>query len=227
MKKEVKSKIFNVIILDKSGSMSSIRNQAVDGVNETLGAIRVSAHENPATEQYVTLVAFCGCELNTIIDTQIIDTVENITLEQYNPCCMTPLYDAIGNTITKLHKVMEGLPASAASVTIITDGYENASREFTFNTIKALIESYKEEGWLFAYIGAEHDVETVAATLAITNTLCFSKDSEGVRKMMAKSNESRSRWALKASMAMNESPDKSSEGIKSRLKNLVDNYFDE
>jgi len=229
MKEEIKSKIFNVIILDKSGSMSSIRKQAVDGVNETLGAIRSSAKADPKVEQYVTLVAFCGCELKTIIDTQNISVVENITEDQYQPCCMTPLYDAIGNTITKLHKHMEDTPMSVASVTIITDGYENASKEFSGKAVKALIEAYKNDGWLFAYIGADHDVESVAFNLSIDNTLMFEKTAEGTRHMYARANESRKRWSKKMAETIEcccAMPSMEIEEVKAKLKENNDNFFD-
>ena len=64
----MKTKIFNVMILDKSGSMNSIARQAVTGVNETLASIRSQQLKNPEQDNYVTLVAFCGCELKTIYD---------------------------------------------------------------------------------------------------------------------------------------------------------------
>ena len=54
------TKVYNVIILDKSGSMSSIARQAVDGVNETIGSIKSAQEKNPDQEHIVTLVAFCG-----------------------------------------------------------------------------------------------------------------------------------------------------------------------
>ncbi len=228
MEQEKKSRIYNVIILDKSGSMSSIRKQAVDGVNETLGGIRSAARLNPGTEHYVTLVAFCGCETVTIIDTQLIDKVENITPEQYRPCCMTPLYDAVGNTITRLHTRLADEPMSVASVTIITDGYENASREFTHTAIKALIDAYKSEGWLFAYIGADHDVESVAYSLHIDNALEFDKTDEGVHKMACITSNSLSSWSSEMSAEMEDMkamPSISAEEKYIRLRKLGKNFF--
>ena len=190
-----KTKIYNVIILDKSGSMSSIAKQAVDGVNETLGGIRSSQLKDPTQDNYVTLVAFCGCELRTIYDNTPIAEVRDITPNDYRPCCMTPLYDAVGTTITRLRPIVEQDKSSAAAVTIITDGYENASREYSGKAIKELIEQLKEQGWLFAYIGADHDVEKVAAQMSINNTLEFDKTEEGTRAMFEKQSRSRSRWA--------------------------------
>ena len=54
---ETKMTVYNVIILDKSGSMSSIARQAVDGVNETIGSIKSAQEKNPDQEHTVTLVA--------------------------------------------------------------------------------------------------------------------------------------------------------------------------
>lgn len=189
-----KTKIYNVIILDKSGSMSSIAKQAVDGVNETLGGIRSSQLKDPTQDNYVTLVAFCGCELRTIYDNTPIAEVRDITPNDYRPCCMTPLYDAVGTTITRLHPIVTD-NKGAAAVTIITDGYENASREYSGKAIKDLIERYKNEGWMFAYIGADHDVEAVAAQMSIDNTLVFDKTEAGTREMFSRQQRSRSRWA--------------------------------
>ena len=190
-----KTKIYNVIILDKSGSMSTIAKQAVDGVNETLGGIRSSQLKDPSQDNYVTLVAFCGCELRTIYDNTPIAEVRDITPNDYRPCCMTPLYDAVGTTITRLRPVVEKEKGAAAAVTIITDGYENASREYSGKAIKELIEQLKNQGWLFAYIGADHDVEKVAAQMSIENTLVFDKTEAGTREMFSRQQRSRSRWA--------------------------------
>lgn len=191
----MQGKIFNVIILDKSGSMSSISRQAVDGVNETLGSIRSSSQSKPEVEQLVTIVAFCGCETKEIRATQPISEVSNIDYEEYSPCCMTPLYDAIGNTIGKVRKQMENEHNATASVTIITDGYENSSREFDATAITQLIDKCKAEGWLFAYIGADHDVKSVAFSLNIDHHLQFDKSESGLRKMFNKYHRSRSQWS--------------------------------
>ena len=185
METENRTKVYNVIILDKSGSMTSIARQAVDGVNETIASIRRSQEKHPEQDNILTLVAFCGCELKKIYEQCPIGEVSNITENDYRPCCMTPLYDAIGNTITTVHRLMESEKNAIASVTIITDGYENASKEFTHKAIKSLIEAYKSEGWLFAYIGADHDVEAVSFSLSIDNNMAFEKSNEGTRHMFA------------------------------------------
>lgn len=221
-----KNKIYNVIILDKSGSMSSIAKQAVDGVNETLGAIRSSQLKDPTQDNYVTLVAFCGCELRTIFDNVPIAEVRDITRKDYQPCCMTPLYDAIGKTVTKLHPIVVE-NKSVAAVTIITDGYENASREYSGKAIKDLIESYKEEGWMFAYIGADHDVEAVAASISIDNTIDFDKTPEGTQQMFDKEKHSRGKWLQRMSMNLAPLLRVDDEERKRIFRETSAGYFDE
>ena len=178
-----RTKVYNVIILDKSGSMSSITKQAIDGVNETIASIKRGQELHTEQDNILTLVAFCGCELRRIYEQTPIAEVTPITERDYKPCCMTPLYDAVGNTITAVHRLMEGDNNAIASVTVITDGYENASKEYTHKAIKSLIEAYKSEGWLFAYIGADHDVEAVAFNLAIDNHMAFEKTEEDTARM--------------------------------------------
>lgn len=141
METKNRTKVYNVIILDKSGSMSSIAKQAIDGVNETIASIKRGQELHPEQDNQLTLVAFCGCELRKIYEQTPIGEVRPITTRDYRPCCMTPLYDAIGNTITAVHRMMEHDRNAIASVTIITDGYENASKEYTHTAIRSLIEA--------------------------------------------------------------------------------------
>lgn len=200
----MKTKVFNVIVLDKSGSMSSIARQAIDGVNETIGSIKSAQEKNPEQEHTVTLVAFCGCEMRCIYDNVPVAEVKPMTERDYRPCCMTPLYDAIGSTISRVHSLKSAESGSLALVTIITDGYENASREYSHAAIRSLIQSYKEQGWQFTYIGADHDVEAVSYSLNIDHHMQFDKSEEGTRMMFAKERRSRGRWMSKMKKLMDE-----------------------
>lgn len=196
--------VYNVIILDKSGSMTSIAREAIDGVNETIGSIKSAQEKNPDQRHLVTLVAFCGCEQKVIYDNVPVDQANLLTDRDYRPCCMTPLYDAIGSTITRVHALKSHVEDSLSLVTIITDGYENASREFSLAAIRSLIESYKEQGWQFTYIGADHDVEQVSFSLHIDHHLKFEKTREGTTAMFAKERKSRDKWLSKVNAIMAE-----------------------
>ena len=191
----IKTQVYNLVILDKSGSMESIRKEAVDGYNETLGTIRAAQLKHlDSQEHFVSLAAFCGCGIEMIYDKTPIKEAANLQEKQYVPCCMTPLFDAIGSTIQKLKKDIRTKEDAAVSVTIITDGYENASKEWKRDSIKKLIDEYKEDGWMFAFIGAGEDILKVASTISITNTVLWDKTEEGTRAMFSTTGRANERF---------------------------------
>lgn len=203
----MKSKIYNLIIVDQSGSMFSIRNQAIAGINETIGTIKSNDRKNHEDcEQFISLVTFCSCCTSYIWENIPAQEAKTITNNDYNPCCRTPLYDAMGLSLTKLHNEIKGQKA-IASVTIITDGYENSSTEYDHTAVKSLIERLKAEGWMFAYIGADHDVESVSISLSIDHHIKFDKSIEGTKAMFARERDSRICWidkCVKLSRTINE-----------------------
>lgn len=219
-----KTQVYNLIILDKSGSMESIRKAAIDGYNETLGSIKAAQLKHIDTqEHYISLVAFCECGVDTIYDCSPIKDAEQLTKEKYIPCCMTPLYDAIGKSIQTLVKKTADIEDAAVLVTIITDGMENASQEWTGKAIKSLIDERKEEGWMFSYIGADHDVESVAASISITNSVVWTKTEAGTEAVINNENLARERFYDK--MASCESLCASVNEIKQMRKQFSEEYY--
>ena len=87
-----KTQVYNLIILDKSGSMGSIANAAIAGFNETVGGIR-SAQERfkDTQEHFVSLMIFCNCEKTLVYDKVPVAEVKELTRNEYRPCCGTPL----------------------------------------------------------------------------------------------------------------------------------------
>ena len=171
----MKQRVFNLIILDESGSMSSIEKQAIGAVNETIQTIRNAQEKHEGQEHFMSLVVFNSDEVRTVYDSLEVNKIEELSPKQYRPSSCTPLYDAMGNALTALQrKVAE---SDSVLVTVVTDGYENAS--------KPLVDSLKEKGWLFAYIGANQDAESVGRTMGIRSTLNFSATCEGTAMMGA------------------------------------------
>ena len=166
---QTKTRIYNLIVLDKSGSMQSIRRAAFDGCNEVLNGIKSAAEQHADTqEHFVSLMLFDTESMPYILDMVPIAELTLMTEDQFVPCACTPLYDAIGLSLTRLETEVKKHERAVASVTIITDGYENASREFTGKQIHELIGRLKEqEGWNFAFMGANQDVRKVSVELNI------------------------------------------------------------
>lgn len=216
----MRQRVFNLIILDESGSMSSIEKQAIDGVNETVQTIRSAQKKYEDQVHYVTFVSFNSDAVKTIYDKVEVSKVKEITNKDYCPECCTPLYDAMGNSLNALRKSVA--EDDVVLVTIITDGYENASREYSGQAIKSLVESLKTKGWIFTYIGANQDVEKVASSISITNTLSFSANAEGTSAMFAR--EGKARHRLFGRLAKN-----TGHGARCRpnLKDMADDYFAE
>ena len=184
----MKTKIFNLIIIDESGSMQSIKNAAINSVNETIQTIRSAHRKHDEQEHYVSLVTF-NDDVKTIYECVPVDEVKELTAETYLPDCCTALYDAMGISLNALRKKVAG--EDKVLVTVVTDGYENASKEYSGKAIKALVSELKTKNWVFAYIGANQDVESVAATMSIKNVMKFETTNAGTQEMTDCVNESR------------------------------------
>ena len=185
------TKIYNHIIIDESGSMDCIRQQAMDSVNETIQTIRAAQERNANQEHFVTLVTF-NETVTTINNCTPVNEVKELTAESYRPDCCTALYDAMGISLNALRKKVA--KEDKVLVTIVTDGYENASQEYSCAAIKALVEELKAKGWVFAYLGANQDAEKVAFSMSIDNAMRWESTREGTALMSGRLNNSRARW---------------------------------
>ena len=195
-------KIYNLVILDASGSMEAIYKQALTGVNETLATIREAQKDHPELQQYVSLASFSAGEnfLNRIYSAVPIAEARNITRQDYPLLGCTALYDAMGTCISELQQQVTH--ADRVLVTVITDGYENASRTWSGPQIKSLVEELRQMGWTFTYIGADQDVERIAGEMGIQNSLRFSANEQDTDAMFAKERKSRSKFYAKMSCQM-------------------------
>ena len=185
----MKQKIYNLIVLDASGSMYSIRNEAIAGVVETIQTIRTAQKDNANQEHLFSLVVFNGRSIATVYDRMPIDKVPDLDANDYQPTDNTPLYDAMGNAITNLQRYIN--EDDNVLVTVITDGYENSSVEWNHQRVFQLVEDLKKKNWLFTYIGANQDALKVAKGMGIDHSMSYMSDAEGTKAMFRKERFSR------------------------------------
>ena len=195
-------KVYNLIIVDESGSMSIIRNEALAGLNETVETCQKMQEMHPEMEQRITLISFDSGHFKVHFDNEPVMKARKLTADDYRPNAATPLYDAIGKGIAKLNA--QTGENDSVLVTIITDGEENCSQEYNLKLVKNLIEKQKKQGWTFTLIGTDNlDVEGMAGMMSIDNHMAFAEDGESTKVMFARERKARSRFY--ACMARGES----------------------
>lgn len=175
------------VLLDRSGSMQSIADDTIGGFNAFLAEQK--AQPGDAT---LSLVQFDSEGYDVVIDAKPLADAPNLTTKTFQPRASTPLLDAMGRVITdagaRFKAMAEGERPENVVVVVITDGHENASREFTAERIKAMVthqtDVYK---WSFIYLGANQDAILVARYMGITmdSAATYTADPHGTRAAYA------------------------------------------
>lgn len=182
-----KTTVFNLIILDESGSMSDLTKQTVDGCNETLNVVRSLEKKHGDTQRNLVSIYLFQSDSEIpsryVYKNQPIANVKNMTTETYRPWGCTPLLDAVGSTLVDLRAVASTHEDATGTVTIITDGMENSSKEYTYEMVAKIISEMKEKGWTINFIGANIDVNAVSRKMNIDNAMAFSANISGTKKM--------------------------------------------
>jgi hypothetical protein len=185
----VKNLLYAHILLDRSGSMESVRDKTVDAVNEYLSGLRADAD----TDAAVSITLFdCAvgrgiASIDEIVDGVPVATAPKLTLETYQPRGSTPLNEAIFRTVTRMRDQYHR-PGERIALVIVTDGLENASRpEYTTGAVKTLLDDVQKDGWLVLYLGANQDAfaEGGARGIAAGASMNFAGQNVGAATMAA------------------------------------------
>jgi len=178
MKKNLAELIF---ILDRSGSMSGLESDTIGGYNSML-----RKQMDSEGEAFITTVLFDD-EYELLHDRINLKGVRPITEKEYFVRGTTALLDAIGKSIQKIINVQrntsENEKAEKILFVITTDGLENASREYSYAKIKAMIEHQKSKyGWEFIFLGANIDAVSEAEKFGIDSSRAaqYHNDKEGI-----------------------------------------------
>lgn len=170
-----KKRLYAHVVLDRSGSMADGRDATISAFNEYVTGLAADADLSVR----LSLTIFDSQSIDLIIDNQKIKDVPKLTRDTFVPRASTPLNDAIGKTVAAIDAQTRREGENVALV-ILTDGQENASREFNKVQIKALLDQHqKDKNWLVIYLGADHDAFAEAANVGISamGTMSFDKSS--------------------------------------------------
>jgi Mg-chelatase subunit ChlD len=146
-------KTYVAFILDKSGSMNTVRDLTISAFNEQVQELRKNGSLGGETS--ISLIQFSGSVEETFFNVPIDETEGELDRTQYSPSGNTAMYDAIGYTLNKLQRFDE--PGDVGFlVVILSDGQENSSRKYNGKDILSLKKELESTGrWTFQYIGCD------------------------------------------------------------------------
>jgi len=143
------------ILLDRSGSMASLWDEALGSINGYITKLK------PATK--VHLAVFDSVSHDVVRECKAKEWTD-VTSEEIQPRGGTPLYDSCG----KVMAVAESDNAKKTVLVVMTDGYENASKEHTQASIKAKVKAFEDRKWEVLFLGANFDaVESVSGSVGV------------------------------------------------------------
>jgi len=166
------------VILDRSGSMMGTAHGTISGYNEYLNGLKA----DKATNYSISLIQFDspadGPELTVSYVDKPLAEVPELIGTTYQPRGMTPLYDAVGECVRRVDA-----KGRLVITVIITDGCENASKEFSQSDVQALIKEKEQNGWSFVFLAANIDAKSVGASMGMSSANTFNY-SQGHEKTM-------------------------------------------
>lgn len=171
-KKEVETRV--KFILDETSSMSSCKQATISGFNEYIKTLG-----KDGKNILFTLIKFNSAKTQIVHSDESLTKVAQLTEENYQPDFITPLYDAIGKAVNDARDVK-----GKVLFVIMTDGEENASKEFNRQSIFDLIEAKKKDGWTFIFLGANQDSWQAGMSLGISKGNTINFDTNNMSNVM-------------------------------------------
>lgn len=157
------SRLYVHVLLDRSGSMESCRDQTIGAFNEYIHSLKVQSTAGTR----VSLTTFDTESTDLVFDTIRVGDVPALTRELFVPRGGTPLLDAVAAVVARIDKV-NLLPEERVALAILTDGQENSSREMTADALKKMmVDRQERRNWLVQYLGANQDAWSAGASIGI------------------------------------------------------------
>lgn len=234
-------KTYVAMILDKSGSMNRIVNEARNNFNEQIQVLKEESNSEEAMakkilleaddtadiegiETHVSVVTF-NQEVDFVMFDEDVNSAKELDDNDYTPSGATALFDAIGLTIEKFQKHYTDLddPNVGVLFNIITDGEENSSTLFSGEEgrkrLKSLMDELQDENWTFTFMGTENVMEqAMDLGFSVGNTAVFTADAQGMQDVSSTHAAGlRGYYSTRAMMATSMS---GSDSTKSSIKNF-------
>lgn len=187
--KEVKN-AYITFVLDESGSMSSVSEATIRGVNEQVQQLKkdFGSKNRETVKAIVSLIKFNG-DVTPVFMYKDIDSLKEITAEDYKPNGNTAMYDAVGYAVNQLNMRSDINDSNTTSlVIVVSDGEENSSKEMNAQTLADTISKMNDtKRWTFTYLGANQDLSKVSTATNIYrgNTMAFAANTKGVSGVFA------------------------------------------
>lgn len=178
----MKSKTYYQLIVDASGSMSNVREQTLNALNDQIRTIQGLQSELPEQEILVSL-CFFNTETSAVFTHLRPGQAPQLEWSQYMTNGSTALLDALGACIHQTEKIIS--PIDDVVMVVLTDGEENASQFYTFRQVADMVSRLKKtERWTFSFLGADFDSWSVARRLNIDRDEVRSYDKRNMNLAM-------------------------------------------
>lgn len=185
-----KSPLYAHILLDRSGSMENCRDTTIDAFNEYVMGLRRSDD----VDARISLTIFDSQSIDTIQRLEPAKTSLELSRQTYVPRASTPLLDAIGTVVAEMDGV-ELRSGEKVALVILTDGMENASKEHTKSSVRALLTDRQDnKGWLVTFLAADIDAFTEAGAIGIKSDKYLRLKKAKLREAMQYAAASQTRY---------------------------------
>lgn len=169
-------------LLDETGSMDTVRDATISGFNEYVGSLK-----QRDAKVLFTLTLFNSAKLATVHNAVPVGNVPDLTRDSYRPTATTPLYDAIAQVIHDTENAAAAMKAKPdVLLVVLTDGLENASKEYSRTAIFDLIQRKEKDGWTFAYLGANQDAWAVAESIGVAGANSLTYDASAPQQAFSR-----------------------------------------
>ena len=177
-------------LLDETGSMDAVRDKTISGFNEYVATLRTN--ETPTLLRLMTFNTE-GCTV--VYDFEDIHSVAELTRQSYRPRALTNLYDAIARLVQDTEDHVRDISSRPEVIcTIMTDGLENSSTEYTRKAVFDLISEKEKEGWAFIYLGANQDAWAVSESIGIGRKSSTNYQADAPERVLRSTAEATNRY---------------------------------